>query len=272
MASFTFAFGFPYMNARTLLAPVSTRLAAPVAPLVLGLSFTWAMLPGVAQGQALAATTPALPAPRQVVSLSAAATEELTQDLLIVTLQADKEGSQAAEVQAGLKQLMDSALQEARKAAQPPGLTVRTGSYSVQPRYNNQGKANGWQGQAQLVLEGTDTARIAQVAGRINQLNVVQVTYGLSRGLRESRESELTSQAIARFRQRAQQIAQDFGAKGFTLGEVSVSSTEPGFEGRPYLLQAMRAKAVMAADSPLPVEPGKGVLSVSINGQIVLLP
>ncbi len=257
------------MTARSSVS--STLLSRKALPVVLGLTLYGAMWPGEAMAQTNnLASQP--PAPRQVVSLSAASTEELTQDLLIVTLQADKEGSQAAEVQAGLKQLMDAALQEARKAVQPPGLTVRTGSYSVQPRYNSQGKVNGWQGQAQLVLEGTDTARIAQVAGRITQLNVVQVSYGLSRGLREARESDLTSQAIARFRQRAQQIAQDFGAKGFTLGEVSVSSTEPGFEQRPYMLQAMRAKAVMAADSALPVEPGKGTLSVSVNGQIVLVP
>jgi len=219
------------------------------------------------------ATGAAASTPRQVVSLAASATDELTQDLLIVTLEAEKDGAVAADVQAGLKQLMESALQQARAAAQPPGLTVRTGSFSVQPRYSNQGKVNGWHGQAQLILEGTDAARIAQLAGKLNQLNVIQMNYGLSRGLREQRESELTSRAIARFRQRAQQIAQDFGAKGYVLGEVQVSSTEPGFEARPYMLKAMRAGVAMAAaDAALPVEPGKGVLSVGVNGQIVLVP
>ena len=37
---------------------------------------------------------------------------------------------------ATLKQMMEAALQDARKSVQAPGLTVRTGSYSVQPRYN----------------------------------------------------------------------------------------------------------------------------------------
>lgn len=241
------------------------------------LALSLAAASGAAQAQAVSAgltcqPSACAPAPRQVVSLAASATEELTQDLLVITLQADKEGSRAAEVQAGLKQLMDVALQEAKRVVQPPGLTVRTGSYAVQPRYNAQGKVNGWVGQAQLILEGTDTARIAQVAGKLNQLNVVNVSYGLSRGLREQRESDLTSQAIARFRQRAEQIARDFGARGYTLGEVSVSSTEPGFEGRPYMLQARMAKASFDAESPLPVEPGKGSLSISVNGQVVLTP
>ncbi|MEY4764692.1 MAG: hypothetical protein RI907_1365 [Pseudomonadota bacterium] len=211
-----------------------------------------------------------VPSARQVVTLSAGATEELTQDQLIVVLQASREGSVAAEVQAGLKQAMDAALQEARRAAQPPAVTVRTGAFSIQPRYSQQGRVNGWSGQAQLILEGTDAGRIAQLAGKLNQLNVVQVSYGLSRGLREQRESALTDQAIARFRERAQQVAQAFGARSYSLGEVSVSSTEPGFEARPYMLQA-RAMAA-AADAALPVEPGKGSLSITVSGQIVLQP
>lgn len=206
-----------------------------------------------------------------VVRFSTSATQEVTQDLLSITLQATREGSQAAEVQAGLKQVMEAALTEARKSAQAQGMEVRTGSFTVQPRYNSSGRINGWQGFAQLILEGTDVARITQTTGRLNQLNVINVSYGLSRPLREQYESSLTSQAIARFKTRAKQIAADFGMKGFTLGEVSVSSTDPGFEPRPYLAKAMSMRAE-AADAPLPVEPGKGVLSVTVNGQVNLTP
>jgi predicted secreted protein len=210
-------------------------------------------------------------AARNVVHFATTATQELTQDLLTITLQANKEGSVAAEVQAGLKQMMEAALAEARKSAQANAMEVRTGYFSVQPRYNSSGRVNGWQGSAQLILEGTDIARITQTSGRLNQLNVVNVGYGLSRGLREQYESALTTQAIGRFKARASQIAVDFGLKGYDLGDVSVSSTEPGFEARPYLMKAMSARAE-AADAPLPVEPGKGVLSVTISGQVVLKP
>ena len=206
------------------------------------------------------------------VSFSASATEELVQDQMTVTLQAIKEGAVASDVQSALKAALDSALVEARKAVQANGgLDVKTGSFSVSPRYGNNGKINGWQGSAQLVIEGTDTARISQLAGKLTQLNVVGVGYGLSRNLREARESALTTQAIARFRSRAQQMAHDFGFKSYTLGDVSVSSTDPGFEGRP-VMYAMRAKAMEVADAPLPVEPGKGVLSVTVSGQVVLRP
>ncbi|MES2089369.1 MAG: SIMPL domain-containing protein [Pseudomonadota bacterium] len=204
-----------------------------------------------------------------VVSFQATATQEVMQDLLSVTLQAHREGAQAAEVQAALKQVLDAALTEAKRAAVPEGLEVRTGYFSINPRYVSNGRISGWQGSAQLVLEGTDTARIAQTAGKLNQLNVVNVSYGLSRALREKHESALMSQAITRFRQKADQLVKDFGFASYSLGEVSVQAGEPGFEGRPVFM-TMRAKTADVSDAPLPVEPGKGVLTVTVSGQIVL--
>ena len=211
--------------------------------------------------------------PRQnILAFNVTATREVVQDVLSVTLQATHEGSQASEVQAVLRQVMDKALNDARHVAQGHvGLEVRTGSFSVQPRYTNAGRISGWQGVAQLTLEGTDTAKISQTAGKLTQLNVVGMQYGLSRGLRERHEVELTNEAIQRFRARAGAMAEAFGFKSYTLGEVSISSADPGFEQRPYMLTA-RVKAMESADSGLPVEPGKGRLSVTVNGQVYLTP
>lgn len=223
---------------------------------------------------AAAAPSMADTSPRNVVQFSTSATQELTQDLMTVTLQFTKEGAQATEVQSAVKQVLDAALSDAKHAASSSqgGMSVRTGQFSIQPRYTNGGRINGWQGSAQLVLEGTDATRISQTAGKLSQLNIVNVQYGLSRALREQHESALTEQAIARFRARASQMAAAFGLKGYSLGEISVSSTEPGFESRPPVFMAMRAKAMEAADAALPVEPGKGLLSVTVSGQVILTP
>lgn len=208
---------------------------------------------------------------RNVVSLSATASQDINQDLLAVTLAVNREGAQASEVQGQLKQVLEAALAEARKSAVPSGMEVRTGAFSMYPRYNNQGRVNGWQGNAQLVLEGTDMARIAQVAGKLTALNVTGVDYGLSRATREASESALLAQAVARYRAKAQDVAKAFGMGSFSLGEVSVQSGEPGFESRPVpMLKAMRAEAADAA--PLPVAPGKGTVSVTVSGSVVLQP
>ncbi len=213
---------------------------------------------------------------RNVVQFSAVATQELTQDQLTITLEAVKEGAQAADVQAELKRLLDAALTEARKHVQPntpEALSVHTGGFNLFQRYNSSGKVNGWQGSAQLVLSGNDAAKVSQAAGKLNQLNVVNVGYGLSRAVREQYESQLTTEAIGRFKARAAQMARDFGMKGYTLGAVAVSSTEPGFDSPRPMLMAMRLKTeVASADAPVPVEPGKGVLSVTVSGEVTLTP
>jgi predicted secreted protein len=238
--------------------PFASRLARP-----------WAL--AMALGGLAAAGHAQVQAPRNVVSLSASASQDINQDLLVVTLNVMREGTQASEVQGQLKQVLEAALAEARKSAQATAMEVRTGAFSMYPRYNNQGKVNGWQGNAQLVLEGTDMARIAQVAGKLTSMNVTGVDYGLSRATREASESALLAQAVARYRAKAQDVAKAFGMGSFTLGEVSVQSGEPGFENRPMpMLKAMRADAAEAA--PLPVAPGKGTVSVTVSGSVVLQP
>ena len=223
---------------------------------------------GLTQAQGLAS---GVAAPRNVVSLSATATQEINQDLLAVSLNVTRDGSQAAEVQSQLKQVLDAALTEARKEAKPGSMEVRTGHFSMYPRYNTQGKINGWQGSAQLVLEGTDMPRIAQVAGKLTQLNVTGVDYGLSRAAREASESALLTQAVARYRAKAQDVSRAFGMNSYVLGEVSVQSGEPGFDSRPTPMLMKAARAEMA-DAPLPVAPGKGTVSVTVSGSVILTP
>jgi len=238
----------------------ATRGLVLMAALTAAHGFTQAQ--GVVSGAA---------APRNVVSLSATATQDINQDLLAVSLSVTRDGNQAAEVQSQLKQVLEAALTEARKEAKPGSMEVRTGHFSMYPRYNTQGKINGWQGSAQLVLEGTDMPRIAQVAGKLTQLNVTGVDYGLSRGAREASESALLAQAVARYRAKAQEVSRAFGMNSYVLGEVAVQSGEPGFDSRPVPMLMKAARAEMA-DASLPVAPGKGTVSVTVSGSVILTP
>lgn len=202
------------------------------------------------------------------VNLTASSTMEVTRDLLTVTLSTTREGSDAATVQAGLKQTLDQALAEAKRHAQPGALDIQTGQFSLGPRYGRDGRINGWQGTAELILEGTDATRVAQVAGKLSSMNIVNVSYGLSRALREKHESEVTQQAIQKYRQKAGEVAKAFGFSGFALSEVAVRSGESGY----YPAAAPRMMMAKAADesAPLPVEPGKGTITVTVSGSVIL--
>ena len=203
-----------------------------------------------------------------MVQLSANGSVEVQQDLLSISMNTTRDGSDAAVVQSQLKVAIDAALAEAKKVAQPGQLDVRSGNFSLYPRYGRDGKPIGWQGSAELVLEGRDFARISAAAGRVQTLTVGNVSFGLSRELRNKVEGDAQGIAIQRFKARAVEIARDFGFSGYTLREVNVSANDQGFTPRPRIM-AMEAKASMA-DAPVPVEAGKTSVVVTVSGSVQL--
>lgn len=242
--------------------PLRHRFARPWAPLFLFVS-ALTVLPAAAQ---------TLPVPAGVLNLSTSATIEVTKDVLNVVFSVTREGSDAQAVQAALKQALDAALTEARKIAKPGQVDVQTGNFSLYPRYGNPNpKSNppgqmvitGWQGSAELIVQGRDSAAIAQLTGRVQTMTIARVGYTLSRDAREKVEAEAVSQAIARWRAQAQQMSQHFGYSGYSVREVSVSLNEPG--GPVPMMSLARGKAMDAAEA-LPTEAGKGEVSAVVSG------
>ena len=207
-------------------------------------------------------------APQNIAQLSASGAIEVQQDSLSITMSATREGADANAVQTQLKTALDAALAEAKKSAQPGQMDVRTGNFSLYPRYGKDGKISAWQGTTELVLEGRDFARISATAGKIQTLTLGNVSFGLSREQRAKVEGEAQSQAIERFKAKAAEIAKSFGFSGYALREVSVNANEQGFTPRPRML-AMDARA-SSAEAAVPVEAGKSTVLVTVSGSVQL--
>jgi predicted secreted protein len=207
--------------------------------------------------------------PAHVVNLSASSFLEVEQDWLSMSLSTTREGNDATAVQNQLKQALDAALAVARPAAQPELLELRTGQFSLYPRYGTNGKINGWRGSAELWLEGHDFGRISSTAGKVQTLTMGEVGFSLSRKAQQRLESDVQGQAIERFKSKAAEVAKGFGFSGYTLREVSVSSADQGGGPVRPRMMAMEAKSSMA-DAPVPVEAGKSMVSVTVSGSIQL--
>lgn len=216
----------------------------------------------------LAAPAGADTLPRERLTLSASASAEVTRDVLGVTFSTVREGADPAAVQTALKQALDAALAEARKVAKPGQVEVQTGGFSLYPRNDPKtGKLNGWQGSAELMVEGRDAATIAQLTGRIGSMSIARVGYSLSREAREKAEADITAQAIGRYRAKAADYARQFGYGSYVLGDVSINSDEAGPQ-RPLMMKALRG--AMAADEALPTEAGKATVTVNVSGSVQL--
>lgn len=237
---------------------LAAALAGPVAALV---------LPAAAQ------SVVATPAPMNVVSLTASATVEVPRDLLSVTFSTMREGADANAVQAQLKQALDAALAEARRAARPGEVDVQTGGFSLYPRYANRAGTSvvsGWQGTAELVVEGRDTQAIAALTGRIPTMTIARVGFRLSREAREKVENDVSAQAIERFRQRADFVTRQFGFGGYSVREVSLSTNDPG--SGPVPMFRTQAARVAGAEEALPVEAGKAAVTATVSGSVTMSP
>ena len=213
------------------------------------------------------ATAQAISSPQNVLQLSASATLEVTQDLLSISLTTSRDGAEAAAVQSQLKSALDAALAEVRKSAEAGQMDIRTGAFSVYPRYAQGGKIAGWRGSVELVLEGRDFARITQAASRASTMTVGSVGFGLSREQRIKAEGDVQSQAIERFKAKAGELARGFGFAGYALREVAVNANDFAPGPRPQMM----AKAMVGAEaSPIPVEAGKAAVTVTVSGTVQL--
>lgn len=236
-----------------------------------------ALVCAAAAGVAAAQPVTMLPMPQNVVTLAASASVDVTKDWLGVWFSTTRDGPDAAAVQRQLEQALDAALAEARKVARPGQVEVHTGAFSLVPRYappktsapGIPGGIVGWQGSAELVVEGRDAQAIAQLTSRVQTLTIARVGYTLSREARQKVEADVAAQAIDRFRARAEAVAKQFGFAGYTLREVAVNADL----GAPQPVPMMRlqaARSAMAEDSALPVEAGKQTVTATVAGSVQL--
>jgi predicted secreted protein len=214
------------------------------------------------------------PQPQNVVSLNASASVEVNKDWLTVVFSTTREGREAAQVQAELRQALDAALKVARQATKPGQLEVETGAFSLFPRHAAvpvKGSAApqvgivGWQGSTELIVQGRDTEAISRLTGRIQTLSIGRVGFSLSREAREKVEGDVTAEAISRFRARADAVSRQFGFAGYAVREVSVTA-----DGALQAPPVMRMRTMAAADSEaaLPVEAGKATVTATVSGSV----
>ena len=207
-------------------------------------------------------------APKNVFQLSAQGSVEVRQDLLMLTLSADREGASAAQVQASLREALDAALAEVKKTAEPRQMDVQTGEFSVIPRYDRNNKINGWQGRASVLLQGRDFPRITAAAARAGAMTVSHVDFSLSREQRAQAQTEAQKQAIEAFRARAAEITRAFGFASYTLREVSVGNENDEFMPRAMYAAAPESASLLSKKAAVAVEPGTSTVRVTVSGSV----
>ncbi|MEI5996953.1 SIMPL domain-containing protein [Paraburkholderia bengalensis] len=236
-------------------------------------ALVWALAGACAAPLALAFTASAAQAqtvvqqyqPAGVLSLNAQASKEVPQDVVDITLFYEQEANDPSSLTGTLNQHADQALQKAKGAA---GVTARTGSFSIYPSTDRDGRISAWRGRTEVVLESHDFAAASKLAGQLSSImQVGNVQFSLSPEAQRAAEQKLTGDAIASFKQQASSAAQAFGYSGYTIREVNV-----GHGGivspRPVMMMSMRSDVSAKAAAPVPVEGGTSTVTVNVTGSV----
>ncbi|MCF6324100.1 MAG: SIMPL domain-containing protein [Gammaproteobacteria bacterium] len=202
------------------------------------------------------------------ISLDVTASEEIDNDTLTAILYFQRQGRNSADVADKVNQMITWGVERAR---QEQNVKVKTLDYQTQPLYQN-GKLSGiWQVRQSFRLESKDVTRLSTLLEELQEKLAIQhIGYQLSADKRRQAEDTLTKTVIARFKQKARLVAQQFNANDFRIVSLNISSS--GFRGRP--MPMMRAMGGMLesdiASAPV-LEAGEQTVQVGINGVIELM-
>ena len=202
--------------------------------------------------------------PSGVLSLNAQASAEVPQDVVDITLFYEQEASDPSSLTGTLNQRADTALQKAKSVS---SVTARTGSFSIYPSTDRDGRISAWRGRTEVVLESHDFAAASKLAGQLaSVMQVGNVQFSLSPEAQRVAEQKLTGEAIASFRQQAASSAQAFGYTSYSIREVNVGHN--GVMPRPVMMMSMRGAADAKSAAPLPVEGGTSTVTVNVSGSV----
>jgi predicted secreted protein len=217
----------------------------------------------MAQG-AFAQSAMMQPQPSGVLSLSAQASAEVPQDVVNITLFYEQETQDASSLTSTLNQRADAALREAKGV---DNVTARSGSFTVYPSTDRDGKISAWRGRTEVVLESKDFAAASKLAGRMsNSMQVGNVTFSLSPEAERAAGQKLSSEAIASFRNEAQASAQAFGYSNYSIREVNVGRN--GSSPRPVMMMARSMNADAKMSAPMALEAGTSTVTVNVSGSV----
>ncbi|WP_153099888.1 SIMPL domain-containing protein [Paraburkholderia hayleyella] len=241
------------MNRKTALALALAGACA--APLILAFTPT----------AAVAAQDASQSQPAGVLSLNAQSSMDVPQDTVHITLFYEQEAKDPATLTTALNQHADAALQKAKGVT---GVTAHTGSFSIGPSNNRDGRISAWRGRTEVVLESHDFAAASKLAGQMAPgMQVGDVQFSLSPEAQRAAEQKLTGQAIATFRQQASSAAQAFGYGSYSIREVNVGRNG-GISPRPMMMSVRAMSSDNAQSAPVPIEGGTTTVTVSVSGSV----
>jgi len=196
-----------------------------------------------------------------VVEFQAEASREVQNDLLNATLYVELNDTNAATLANALNKAVNDAL---RTAKEYKAVRVRSGDNRTYPVYSKGNVLQSWRGRGEIRIESTDFAAASALIARLQaSMQLAGVGFSASAETRRAVEDQLTTEAIAAFKARAEVVRGALSGKGYKLVRLAVSG---GYQA-PQPRLAM-ARAAAAEVTPPDFEGGVSAIRIVANGAI----
>ena len=200
------------------------------------------------------------------ITLDAVASERADNDTTVVTLFYQSRGKVPERV---AERVNEAIAWGVDKVKRHPAIKVQTAGYHTTPVYRD-GKATGiWEVRQAIRLEGRDFREVSSLLGELQEkLAIQQIGFRLSSERLQELERGLITTAIARFKQKAGLVAEQFGAADYRLVSLNISSL-PGRRPVP-MMRTFGAMEAKMATAPV-IEAGEQEVQINARGVIELI-
>jgi predicted secreted protein len=205
------------------------------------------------------------------IALRAEVSQEISHDLMHVTLYSEAQHSDPARLAAEITRTLNSAVNQARAVKE---VKVALGSRHSYPIYSeNKGDDKGqdisaWRERAELRLESADFAALSKLTGEmLKQLKMGGMDFSIATATRKNHEDALLKEAVAAFQARAKLATEALGGSGYKL--VSLSLNSNGFQP-PMPMRMARGKGMAMMEAAVAPEIEAGTSQVTVNADGII--
>jgi predicted secreted protein len=205
------------------------------------------------------------PTPQPILTVTASATQPVTNDRMHAMMRAEADSPDAAQAANTVNGRMARALERAKAVS---GVDARTTGYSSY-QISEPKQPMRWRVTQTLLLESSDFVALSGLVSRLqgtDGLVLSNLDFTVSRHARRAAEDALTEQAIQGWQQRAKLAAQAFGSQTWRPGRITIQTNDFGGPRPMYKAGGVAAAAV----APVNVEGGTTDVTVTVSGEAIL--
>jgi predicted secreted protein len=197
------------------------------------------------------------------IDLTASASGDAPNDMLVAVLFRQLEGAAAAPLANEVNQAIAKALQ---RAQQIPAIAVQTLDYRTEPVYQKD-RVSGWRVRQSLRLESRDATVLGSLLGELQRdLSLESIAYQVSPERMREVEDRLIAAALKAFQQRADLVTRELGRSRYRIVTLRVETGNAS----PRPVYANGRGMIMESAAPPPIAAGQQPVAVTVNGVIEL--